>query len=601
MKYFKLFTLITFFLLLIACTKSYIVTFDASDGGSVSNMGGEYDEGMIVSVSAIPDTGYEFLEWSDGSSENPRKIVVSEHLSLTALFGLKELSVSINIEGEGTVSISGDSGQGTFEYGSTATFEAVPADGWEFVSWSGDVESTENLIEIYVNEPKELNVLFSENKDFIYTSNIIDIPIDGYDYRSADQTLYNVSGPFHYNAGGEDYMLYPGVTPLDIDQKSPTIILKRENNIWQFHRKDEEASFYGPRNFEINGNKFAIGDGNERGADAVDWKGDVWYGEILDQGEIKWTKVNGPESEGYYHGTCIGDLNNDGLIDVGGTPIWLPEKRQYRIKTFLQEQDGSFTDKTSYMDDFSDDIPFALDFANVFGDARDEIIAANYGGGDPFTNPNLNNIKIYTYDESNDKYILQYSSNESTAFYNQGLGATSIQSFDFDNDGYLDIAVAREGGTNERGTPGVENWGVNSFEIWRNKGNGEFEAHWSSPVWDEREMSFREFRVFDVNLDGFLDIVLRPFHHGTLYNGTPWPHGKDLIFNHLIWINQGDGTFSYFDGFDFKIEDIENDNVHPYMKDGKLCFIGSISLGESDDSSFRKFKIHHIEVDLKGY
>lgn len=68
------------------------------------------------------------------------------------------------------------------------------------------------------------------------------------------------------------------------------------------------------------------------------------------------------------------------------------------------------------MDDFSDDIPFALDFANVFGDARDEIIAANYGGGDPFTNPNLNNIKIYTYDESNDKYILQYSSNESTAF-----------------------------------------------------------------------------------------------------------------------------------------------------------------------------------------
>lgn len=37
-------------------------------------------------VSAIPDNGYEFVQWSDGNTDNPRKLLVDSDINLTALF-----------------------------------------------------------------------------------------------------------------------------------------------------------------------------------------------------------------------------------------------------------------------------------------------------------------------------------------------------------------------------------------------------------------------------------------------------------------------------------------------------------------------------------
>jgi uncharacterized repeat protein (TIGR02543 family) len=76
-------------ILILSCTPTYIVTFSGSTGGTVSDLGGEFDEGATVTVSAQSETGYEFQGWSDGSSQNPRTIVVSENLNLTALFQKK--------------------------------------------------------------------------------------------------------------------------------------------------------------------------------------------------------------------------------------------------------------------------------------------------------------------------------------------------------------------------------------------------------------------------------------------------------------------------------------------------------------------------------
>ena len=160
----KLLVLSSLFLLLASCTPTYIVTFSGSTGGSVSNMGGEYDEGTTVSVSAQPETGYEFIGWSDGSSQNPRTISVSENLNLTALFGKQQFSVSVNTQGEGTVATSGATGQGSFEYGSSARFEAVPAVGWEFDSWSGDATGTVNPLSVTVEGPLTVTAIFKRQK-----------------------------------------------------------------------------------------------------------------------------------------------------------------------------------------------------------------------------------------------------------------------------------------------------------------------------------------------------------------------------------------------------------------------------------------------------
>ena len=160
----KFLVLSSLFLLLASCTPTYIVTFSGSTGGSVSNMGGEYDEGTTVSVSAQPETGYEFIGWSDGSSQNPRTISVSQNLNLTALFSKQQFSVSVNTEGEGTVATSGATGQGSFEYGSSARFEAVPAAGWVFDSWSGNASGTSNPLNISVDGPLTITATFKRQK-----------------------------------------------------------------------------------------------------------------------------------------------------------------------------------------------------------------------------------------------------------------------------------------------------------------------------------------------------------------------------------------------------------------------------------------------------
>ena len=160
----KILVLSLLFLLLASCTPTYIVTFSGSTGGSVSNIGGEYDEGTTVSVSAQPETGYEFVGWSDESSQNPRTITVSQNLNLTALFSRQQFSVSVNTQGEGTVATSGATGQGSFEYGSSARFEAVPAAGWYFDSWSGNASGTSNPLNISVDGPLTITATFKRQK-----------------------------------------------------------------------------------------------------------------------------------------------------------------------------------------------------------------------------------------------------------------------------------------------------------------------------------------------------------------------------------------------------------------------------------------------------
>ena len=47
---------------------------------------GTYPENLMVGVAALPKENYRFVKWSDGSTENPRHILVSGKVELTAYF-----------------------------------------------------------------------------------------------------------------------------------------------------------------------------------------------------------------------------------------------------------------------------------------------------------------------------------------------------------------------------------------------------------------------------------------------------------------------------------------------------------------------------------
>ncbi len=56
--------------------------------GSVTITGGNnaFKKNETALIAAIPEDGYEFLQWSDGVTDNPRMIIMTEDISLTAEF-----------------------------------------------------------------------------------------------------------------------------------------------------------------------------------------------------------------------------------------------------------------------------------------------------------------------------------------------------------------------------------------------------------------------------------------------------------------------------------------------------------------------------------
>ena len=85
----------------------FTVTISATEGGTVSSIGGTFIEGYELSVEALPNTGYEFLRWEEVDiSTSSLTITVSSNISLKAIFiALPKETNSSNLtdENEGPV------------------------------------------------------------------------------------------------------------------------------------------------------------------------------------------------------------------------------------------------------------------------------------------------------------------------------------------------------------------------------------------------------------------------------------------------------------------------------------------------------------------
>jgi hypothetical protein len=151
----------------------YTITLSAGEGGTVSTTGGEYEAGQTVSVTATPQGEYVFTSWSDGNTNATRTITVSSNSTLTANFEKRKYPLTINFEGEGEVIEEIVNTGRTTEYdsGTTVKLTAQAAAEWVFVGWTGDVESTEESVQIVIGEPKEVTATF-EKKKYPLTVNI---------------------------------------------------------------------------------------------------------------------------------------------------------------------------------------------------------------------------------------------------------------------------------------------------------------------------------------------------------------------------------------------------------------------------------------------
>jgi len=93
---------------------------------------------MGTEVTAVPDTGYHFVDWSDGSTQNPRSDgTLTADLTVTANFALNTYTLTYLAGANG--SISGPTPQ-TVNHGANGTqVTAVPNGGYYFSQWSDGV------------------------------------------------------------------------------------------------------------------------------------------------------------------------------------------------------------------------------------------------------------------------------------------------------------------------------------------------------------------------------------------------------------------------------------------------------------------------------
>ena len=136
-------------------------TFDAdkfeisvkkTDGGKITGADTyTYDE--EVTLKAVPDAGYMFVQWSDGETKNPRTITVTGDKTYSAEFAPAKYTVNIEVE-NGTVTGAGND----FAYGAEATLTATPADGYKFVKWSDG--NTDNPRVVTITEDLTLSAVF---------------------------------------------------------------------------------------------------------------------------------------------------------------------------------------------------------------------------------------------------------------------------------------------------------------------------------------------------------------------------------------------------------------------------------------------------------
>ena len=124
----------------------YVINTTSSPGsGGSTSGGGTYNYGTSATVIAIPATGYQFVNWTQGgsvvSTSSIYTFTVTTERSLLANFSLINYTVNTSSSpaAGGTTS-----GAGTFSYGTPATVTATPSANYIFVNWTvgGSVVST---------------------------------------------------------------------------------------------------------------------------------------------------------------------------------------------------------------------------------------------------------------------------------------------------------------------------------------------------------------------------------------------------------------------------------------------------------------------------
>ena len=157
---------------------SYDINLSQGEHGSVSGEG-NFKHFESVKVTATPDNGYHFVNWTEDGTEvsaSPEyTFTVTGARNLTANFAINSYAIDISAGKNGSVS---GSESGTYNHFSSVTVTATPDKGYHFVNW------TENGTEVSADPEYTFTVTGARNLKANFAINMYTVT-----YKNDDGTV----------------------------------------------------------------------------------------------------------------------------------------------------------------------------------------------------------------------------------------------------------------------------------------------------------------------------------------------------------------------------------------------------------------------------
>ena len=150
-----------------SCTKEFVldIIVNPPEGGSVFPSDGTFKNGTTVTLNATPNNEYVFTGWSGDAIGNNTsvQVTVDDNKSVVANFRLVQYELTTSVNGQGSITETIiNTGKTDYDSGTKVRLEAVPAQGYYFKEWSGDLQGDTNPADLIINSVKNVTATFEK-------------------------------------------------------------------------------------------------------------------------------------------------------------------------------------------------------------------------------------------------------------------------------------------------------------------------------------------------------------------------------------------------------------------------------------------------------
>jgi hypothetical protein len=374
----------------------YTLTVTAGEGGTVSSQGGIFPQGTEVIVEAVPNSNYIFDSWSDGSTDNPKKIVVTADMSFTANFIFNCINNATELDLTNT-------SYNLFDIKYPLTQSGII--NMDMSYWLGD------------------------EWEYGFGGAFVDYNNDG---------ILDIVG---YRNNYDNYIDYPQ-DYTGYERKQPIRFFIGDCN-GNFTPDDQNDNIYTGL---VHGRKFLIGDFNNdnfvdffligHGYDKEPFPGE-FNKSLISDGNGGYMETEYTNLESFYHGGASGDFDNDGDLDV-----FVTDAGREKSVIFLNNN-GVFNSNTQLVDQNLMQGLYNAELYDINKDGYLDIIA----GGHDWTYEDVdtyNNTPLIIFGDGIDFIDNETLRLPESSISGQGL-VSDFTFYDLDGDNSEEIILTRTG------------------------------------------------------------------------------------------------------------------------------------------------------------